>query len=144
MKIIGGAWLKIRDNYDIEMCLENGWECVQGRHYDALINKKKVEVKKSKSNSVIIKCQQLAEIELKHELSDIFYLYILTDKTQDNILEAIQIKALDLCKCLKITSENAKNIINVHEEFKCTIQTTISISKIKKQCNFESYQVVTK
>ena len=91
MKIVGGKWLKDRNRYDSEMCLANGWECIQGRHYDVLINNKKVEVKKTKSSSAIIKLQQLAEIVLQPELSDIFYLFIRTDKMQNSILDAINI-----------------------------------------------------
>ena len=114
MKIVGGKWLKDRNRYDSEMCLANGWECIQGRHYDVLINNKKVEVKKTKSSSAIIKLQQLAEIVLQPELSDIFYLFIRTDKMQNSILDAIQIKALDLSKhvgiCLLYTSPSPRDL----------------------------------
>tara|TARA_B100001750_G_C15097363_1_gene393661 strand:+ start:113 stop:547 length:435 start_codon:yes stop_codon:yes gene_type:complete len=144
MKIVGGKWLKDRNRYDSEMCLANGWECIQGRHYDVLINNKKVEVKKTKSSSAIIKLQQLAEIVLQPELSDIFYLFIRTDKMQNSILDAIQIKALDLSKHVGMTPDMAEKIIYLHQSFKCTIQTSVVINDIKSHCNFESYNEVTK
>ena len=134
MKIIGGKWLKDRNNYDVEMCFVNGWECIQGRHYDALINNKKVEVKKTKSSSVIIKLQQLAEIVLQPELSDIFYLIIRTDKAQNRIIDTIQIKALDVCKHVGMTPDMAEKVIDVHQTFQCTLQCTISLKDIKNKC----------
>ena len=143
MKIVGGKWLKDRNRYDSEMCLANGWECIQGRHYDVLINNKKVEVKKTKSSSAIIKLQQLGEIVLQPELSDIFYLFIRTDKMQNSILDAIQIKALDLSKHVGMTPDMAEKIIYLHQSFKCTIQTSVVINDIKSHCNFESYNELT-
>ena len=143
-KIINGKWLKDRNNYDRAMCSVNGWKCIQERHYDALINGKKVEVKKTKSNSVIIKLQQLAEIILKPELSDIFYLFIKTDKNHDVILDTVQVKGIDLCKHIGMTQKKAKQVIHLHQDFKCTIQTSISFSDVKDQCEYESYKIVTK
>jgi hypothetical protein len=133
IKIIGGKWLKDRNNYDVEMCFVNGWECIQGRHYDALINNKKVEVKKTKSSSVIIKLQQLAEIILEPELSDIFYLIIKTDKMQDRIIDTIQIKALDICKHVGMTREMAEKVLDIHQTFRCTLQSSISLKDIKNK-----------
>ena len=63
-----GPWLKIRENYDSEMCEVSNWLCTQNRHYDAIVNGIKIEVKKTKTSGTIIKLQQLTEIMLDTQL----------------------------------------------------------------------------
>ena len=141
MEITGGDWLRKRDNYDREMCIANGWECKQERHYDVIIEGEKYEVKKTKTGSVIIKLQQLAEIRLNKDLSDINYLIIRTDKDQENIIEAYVISGYDLCEFQNMSEALAKNILSIHENLKCTIQNSISLKKLRQneKCLYKYY-----
>jgi hypothetical protein len=137
LNIIGGLWLKNRNNYDREMCNVNGWEYIKGRHYDAIINGKNFEVKKTKSSGVIIKLQQLAEILLDSELPEIYYLIIRTDQNQENIIETYIISAIVLCNIIRMSKKLANKVLFVHHTFNCTLQITVKLKDLRE---YKSYQ----
>jgi hypothetical protein len=135
-KVKGGDWLKNRDNYDVQMCKVNNWECVQSRHYDAVINGDKVEVKKTKTSATIIKLQQLAEIMLDEALQDVKYLIVRTTPSQSDIEAAFLVSSRDICEIIGMTKELAEQTSSLHEAFAgCTIQMTI------KQKDVEQYRI---
>ena len=132
INIVGGSWLRDRNNYDKEMCDANGWECIQNTHYDAIINGERFEVKKTKSSGVIIKLQQLADILLDKKLSDINYLIIRTDQKQQKIIKTYIISGIELCKIMNISKQLAEKVLYVHNAFECTLQTTVKLRDIEK------------
>ena len=131
LEIVGGNWLKSRDNYDAQMCEVNNWHCAQSRHYDAVVDGVKIEVKKTKTAGTIIKLQQLAEIALNEALQDIKYLIVRTNPSQDAIKSAFLIPSKDLCDVTGMTTKLAGQVLSVHEAFGCTIQMTIKQSDIE-------------
>ena len=135
INVKGGDWLKNRDNYDVEMCEVNNWYCAQSRHYDAIVDGIKIEVKKTKTSASIIKLQQLAEIVLSQELQDIKYLIVRTTPNQEDVKSAFLVPSKDLCEIIGMTKELAEQTLAVHEAFGCTIQMTL------KQVDIERYRI---
>ena len=132
LEIIGGDWLRVRDNYDEEMCRVNGWTCVQERHYDAVADGLKVEVKKTKTSATIIKLQQLAEITLDETLQDVNYLVVRTDTSQERVQCAFLVPSMDLAEIVGMTHILANQVLGVHQAFGCTIQMSIKQSDINR------------
>ena len=135
VKIKGGDWLRNRDNYDMQMCEVNNWDCVQARHYDAVINGVKIEVKKTKTSATIIKLQQLAEIMLDEALQDVKYLIVRTTPSQNDIEAAFLVPSKDLCEIIGMTTELAEQTLSIHEAFGCTVQMTL------RQKDVEQYRI---
>ena len=135
LKVRGGDWLRNRDDYDVQMCEVNNWDCVQSRHYDAVINGVKIEVKKTKTSATIIKLQQLAEIMLDEALQDVKYLIVRTTPTQNDIEAAFLVPSKDLCEIIGMTNELAEQTLSIHEAFGCTVQMTL------KQKDVEQYRI---
>ena len=135
LKIKGGAWLKNRDNYDVQICEENNWECVQSRHYDAVVNGVKIEVKKTKTSATIIKLQQLSEIMINESLQNVKYRIVRTTPDQNDIEAAFLVPSKDLCEIIGMTKELAEQTLSIHESFRCTVQMTL------KQKEVEQYNI---
>lgn len=125
-----GAWVKVKSNYELELCNRLGMKCEQSRYWDASWNGCLLEFKKGKS--IWLDLVRYSEIRLKQNDLAVMRtetLFFLPDNNGERIIEVACVDSAKLMDFLGLSDDSAaKSILAINDKVPRSLNAQASVT----------------